>query len=348
MNEQVILFGAGTTGRVIARNLKAKGTPPLCFVDSNPAKHGQVMEGIEVVAKEVAKSCYPEATWVATAIVPSQWTEITTEIEKMGVKTLPQWGFLPQRNAPPLHNVAIELRRLVTHDVLSFRMVNDQIKMRNDPDHYIQETHSDIRNIYFEDFFTRLENEHFVDCGAADGDTVAEFLKRWEKWSYISAFEPDAENILRLREVCDSAANAAVWTYAVSDHESRAPFLATGDYSAHLGKVSEDCTAIVRTRTLDDCAFFAPPTFIKMDIESSEPEALWGSRRILAEHKPVLAVCAYHEADHLWKIPLHPTHCNQSTNCSTSGATRKERFGTGLVRCPSRKARMSNPSVQMI
>jgi hypothetical protein len=41
-----------------------------------------------------------------------------------------------------------------------------------------------------------------------------------------------------------------------------------------------------------------------MDIEGYEKEALWGSRRILAEAKPVLAVCAYHKSEDLWQIPL--------------------------------------------
>ena len=47
-----------------------------------------------------------------------------------------------------------------------------------------------------------------------------------------------------------------------------------------------------------------PPTYIKMDIEGAELEALWGARRILKEHSPVLAICAYHTSDHLWQIPL--------------------------------------------
>ena len=41
-----------------------------------------------------------------------------------------------------------------------------------------------------------------------------------------------------------------------------------------------------------------------MDIEGAEPDALLGARATIARHRPILAMCAYHEQDHLWSIPL--------------------------------------------
>jgi hypothetical protein len=54
----------------------------------------------------------------------------------------------------------------------------------------------------------------------------------------------------------------------------------------------------------------AKPTYVKMDIEGSEPEALAGARKIVAEHSPVLAISCYHRQDHLWKIPLQIASLN--------------------------------------
>ena len=46
-----------------------------------------------------------------------------------------------------------------------------------------------------------------------------------------------------------------------------------------------------------------PITFIKMDIEGDELKALEGMKNKIRKYKPKLAICVYHNNDHLWKIP---------------------------------------------
>ena len=54
---------------------------------------------------------------------------------------------------------------------------------------------------------------------------------------------------------------------------------------------------------LDDALAGAEVSFIKMDVEGAELDALEGARAIITSQRPVLALSAYHRQDHLWRIP---------------------------------------------
>jgi FkbM family methyltransferase len=54
---------------------------------------------------------------------------------------------------------------------------------------------------------------------------------------------------------------------------------------------------------LDDVVADGPaPTFIKMDVEGAEVDALLGARTTIARVRPILAVCVYHLQDDLQRI----------------------------------------------
>jgi hypothetical protein len=45
-------------------------------------------------------------------------------------------------------------------------------------------------------------------------------------------------------------------------------------------------------------------TYIKLDIEGAELDALEGMKETIVKYKPRLAICIYHLPTDLWKIPL--------------------------------------------
>ena len=68
--------------------------------------------------------------------------------------------------------------------------------------------------------------------------------------------------------------------------------------------VKEKTETSIKTVALDNCVS-GPVTFIKMDIEGAELEALKGSREIIKKYRPRLAISAYHKKEDLVELPLY-------------------------------------------
>jgi hypothetical protein len=66
---------------------------------------------------------------------------------------------------------------------------------------------------------------------------------------------------------------------------------------------TKEAASSIDCRRLDDIDWSVTPTYIKMDIESAEPEAIAGGAELLRRHQPTLAICTYHRNEHLWDIP---------------------------------------------
>ena len=49
-------------------------------------------------------------------------------------------------------------------------------------------------------------------------------------------------------------------------------------------------------------------TFLKLDIEGAEMEALKGARYIIKTQKPKLAICVYHKKEDITEIPMYIKH----------------------------------------
>jgi FkbM family methyltransferase len=175
----------------------------------------------------------------------------------------------------------------------------DQSVYRKTRDTSRQSSPTPLTEIYFPSFIVPRADEVFVDCGAADGDTIQQFLDhRRGKYAHIVAFEPDADNFYKLTQ--HDIPRCVYHHSAVGESNSPVPFRSLGNTDSNI---SATAAGVVPCTRLDDVCWPSPPTFIKMDIEGYEKQALWGARRILQTYRPVLAICAYHWPADLWEIP---------------------------------------------
>jgi FkbM family methyltransferase len=145
-----------------------------------------------------------------------------------------------------------------------------------------------------------------LDGGACWGDSALYFGKLVGESGQVVAIEADAENVDTLHQNLvlnpDLASRVAVRQAALW-RASGATVGQTGQGPA--ARLATESAGSVPTLSIDDVSReTGPPTFIKLDIEGSEPDALEGARKTLTSARPTLAVAAYHEPEHLWELLL--------------------------------------------
>lgn len=157
---------------------------------------------------------------------------------------------------------------------------------------------------YFQDDLIHFNEESvLVDCGAYTGDTLADFLRRGYPFHKYIAYELSRRN------------------YEILAENMRVHGGGTGElvaYNCGVGARHEkifysdvvSASAITETGIpgeivrMSDHLKDERVTFIKMDIEGAERDALTGAAELIRRCRPDLAICVYHSISDLWEIPL--------------------------------------------
>ena len=147
-----------------------------------------------------------------------------------------------------------------------------------------------------------LKEEVFIDGGAYTGDTIASlYRERGKCWRKIYAWEPDEENRRILEKRCMDYKDVEIIPFGLWNERSELKFYGKKkDWSC----VSENGTEVVTVDTIDHVCAADKVTFIKMDIEGSELEALRGAADVIRRDKPKLAISIYHKPKDYFEIPF--------------------------------------------
>jgi FkbM family methyltransferase len=151
------------------------------------------------------------------------------------------------------------------------------------------------------------ENEVFVDCGACRLETSLRFLRHAPKTKAIYAFEPDGMHIPYIYQAIEKnkLENVHFFEAAVSNQNGIMRF-AGSENRVFAGGVLDSVNGNkdVAVNRIDD-VIHEKVTFIKMDIEGAELDALYGAEKTIIRDKPRLAICVYHSVNDIVDIPLY-------------------------------------------
>lgn len=152
---------------------------------------------------------------------------------------------------------------------------------------------------YFEDFLAlKPESEIFVDVGCFDGYTSLEFIRRCPHYGAIHVFEPEPDNMAVVKQKLGGHERIHYHPYGLSNRAQTLRFQTHGSSS----RISDQGDIEIQVARLDDL-LHEPFTFLKMDIEGGEMDALEGAQHAIKAHHPRLAISVYHRFDDLWRIP---------------------------------------------
>ena len=163
---------------------------------------------------------------------------------------------------------------------------------------YLFECETPVAEIY-ENILSFNNNEAYFDLGAYRGDTVEEFLSVVSGYNKIIAVEPDKKTYNKLCAATEKVKNISNINACVSDIDGKINFEMNGSRGSTIGKGNE----VIDSVTVDALSKDTVPTYIKMDIEGAEGDAIAGGAHTISQFKPKMQIAAYHRSEDLILIP---------------------------------------------
>ena len=316
---RAVIFGAGPLGRIVLNAARASRVDVVAFADNNRALQGKSVEAVPVLSPADAVAAHRDTAYFVIGVYNSSGPR--RQLRDLGCDRIVPYPAFYWRYAatfPWAPGLELPRRIVARRDEIraGYDCLNDdksraefsaQIAWRCTLDYERLPRPDDPAAIYFpRDLVPVSGDEVFVDCGAFDGDSIRLFLERsGGRYRRIYACEPDASNRDALQRSLavlpeGERERITILPYAVGDRSGPVSFQSSGTAGS---RISDAGAGMMECRRLDDLMKDITPTLVKMDIEGSEPAAIAGARETIRRSRPTLAVCTYHECEHLWTLP---------------------------------------------
>lgn len=317
----LVIWGCGVRGNYAIKQFQRMGIPITGICDRDKA--GTTCCGYPVMSPEKLVREHPQAYFIVATT--RYHAEISAALQDMGIsgeRILP-FPFtdgslilpmvISQEDFEAKYQEGYQWAYNFFQDEHSRKIVLDRIAMYL---HSVPLERSAKSLQYFESSIVRLKDgEVFLDGGGYVGDTVLSFVREMEQsgasWRHIYTFEPEAENLETMQQALAQIRDVDIVPSGLWSEKTELDFLVAQDSSSSClttayGLNVEHKTVKVSVTALDCYFSNLPeeewPTFIKMDIEGSEKEALIGAKRIIKAKRPKLAICVYHKPEDIYEL----------------------------------------------
>ncbi len=313
-NKRIIIYCRSISALNLYKEMYNKGLNVIGFSDSFCDKDEEFC-GLPCYTPEHLRELGDIAVCVATKN-PKYEREILQRLFELRNATIYAYGII---YGPGLYDIN-KMRVLINKDeeiiksVYSYLCDEQSVKTFSNLIEYRKTNNSQLINEIFEmghqqyfprDMFQIEKNAVFVDAGAYDGMTSVAFSKWCDTYGKIYCLEPDSLMYKVMHEVLKIKGIKNVVEIEKGAWLSNGKFKFSMNNMTGSSFLDDKGSYEIETTTIDSILSGTKASYIKMDIEGAELEALKGCRETIIKYKPVLAISVYHKPDDLWILPYY-------------------------------------------
>ncbi len=307
----VLLFGAGVGGANTKKWLENENAAAdiECFLDNNRLKWGTRFANLKVLnPAERLKSYNGEFIVISCG----EGDDIKKQLYTYGIPDekimIPDisiidlegrdfdyiWRHINELSQ--VYNMCADAKsRKVFSNILNYKISHET--------HLLEEIYDTDEKQYFDKQLINFNDKDiFLNCGSYIGDTIEEYVKcNQGHYDKIYCCEADEDNFNILLDTIERLGIRDVECHKIGlwKEKGKLMFHNIGSGSGYIG---EGGTTSIQADTIDH--MFGGVTFINMDIEGAEYEALLGGASTIRKYAPVLAISVYHKRDDFIRIPF--------------------------------------------
>lgn len=317
-DKHIVFFGCGVQGKIIYHILKKQNIGPDFYCDNKKSLWGQIIVGDKMcISPEKLKELNNVIVLLTVGL--GYANIIYDQLKEAGISEIIKFP-IDSLHLYPTSIYDVSKEEIASNMNMLFDLLADEksreiaytklyvmmasLKEMNAFDY------SDIctePQYYPNDIIKLSDREIIVEGGSYVGDSLQYLIEElhYDLFEDYYCFELDRDNYLQLNKYVQTLpeklqSNIQTINAGIGAKNEEIPYSSVGEGSNVLDWISSDSKAQVVA--LDEELAGKKVTFIKMDIEGSEIDALIGSKQIIQNYTPKLAICVYHKPEHLWEV----------------------------------------------
>lgn len=315
----VVLFGAGEVAWYTVTYLRQHHIEPLCICDNDHLKHGTSLLGVPICSYDQLSANKPMHSGrydIVLSAGPMHHQSILNQLQKAGEQNpircilgYEMCGDKITRQFVREHHDDFEAAYSLFGETRSKDVFVSVLNAKLSGDFALYARIQSAREYFDRDVFCLADDEVLLDIGAYTGTVTAQFHELTQSRNRgIIAMEPNEHTFVVLQASLETRGIRGVELHNKGAWNKKAVLTFETDRQASSRVVESDGTGTARSSidvdTIDNVLNGRRVTYITMDIEGAEHNAILGAAQTIRTWKPRLAVCVYHRREDLYDLPL--------------------------------------------